>query len=254
MTTKTFRRAAFVAALLPLALALVACGKKDGDSAAPTSAGPIAKIVPPAGKAWTDVVTVTPEGGYLMGNPAAPIKLVEYGSLTCPHCAKLSQESFVPLTSKYVASGRVSYEFRSFAIHPQDVPLTMLTRCAPTEVFFPLVEQIYTNFDAMNAPYNDKPTIDRAQAAMQLPPTQRWAAFSEIVGYTQFFAQRGIPADKAKSCLADMTLAKQVADQSAKYGEAGIDSTPTVLINDAKIDVKDSWASLEPALQNAGAR
>ena len=74
--------------VLPLALGLAAC--KKSDSTGSSSGDPVAAVAPPAGKAWTDVVKATPEGGMVMGNPAAPIKLVEYGSLSCPHCAKFA--------------------------------------------------------------------------------------------------------------------------------------------------------------------
>jgi protein-disulfide isomerase len=250
MTALRFRSA--LLALAPLALALTACGGGD-DSAGLTKGEAIAKIAPPAGKAWADVIEETPDGGMRMGNPEAPIKLVEYGSLSCPGCAKLAQDGFAALSTNYVASGRVSFEFRSFAIHPQDVPLTVLVRCSSKEAFFPLVEQIYTNFDAINAPYNDQATMERAQATMQLAPEQRWSAFAETVGYTQFFAQRGVAVDQARACLADLPKAKQVADYAQKYSADGVTGTPTLKINGTKLE-DSSWKALEVALQNAGAR
>lgn len=239
-------------ALAAASLALSACGTQESESAL-TKGEAIAKITPPAGKAWIDVIAETSDGGVRMGNPDAPIKLIEYGSLSCPGCAKLAQEGYAPLVSNYVASGRVSFEFRSFAIHPQDVPLTVLVRCGSKEAFFPLVEQIYANFDAMNAPYNDQATMARAEAAMQLAPEQRWGAFADTVGYTQFFAQRGVAVDQAKACLADLPKAKQVAEYAQKYGADGVTGTPTLKINGTKLD-DTSWKALEVALQNAGAR
>lgn len=252
MTAPRFRAALFALAAAPLALALAACGDKQGDSALPKGEA-IATIAPPAGQAWTDLVEETAEGGMRMGNPEAPIKLVEYGSLSCPGCAKLAREGFAPLVGTYVASGRVSFEFRSFAIHPQDVPLTVLVRCSSKEAFFPLVEQIYANFDAMNAPYNDEATMQRAQAAMQLGPEARWGAFADAVGYTPFFAQRGVALDQAKACLADTAKAKAVADFAQQYGNDGVNGTPTLMINGTRLD-DSSWRGLEVALQNAGAR
>ena len=79
---------AAVATLAALALGLSACDKaSDSATGAPSAnSTPIAKIAPPAGKSWADTVTVTPEGGYLMGNPDAPIKLIEFGALSCSHC------------------------------------------------------------------------------------------------------------------------------------------------------------------------
>lgn len=248
----TMHRSLLAFAVLPLALGLAACGSSEGEGTIPKGEA-IAKIAPPAGKAWQDVVDETAEGGMRMGNPEAPIKLVEYGSLSCPGCAKLAKDSFAGLTTNYIASGRVSFEFRSFAIHPQDVPMTVLVRCSSKEAFFPLVEQIYASFNEMNAPYQDEPTMQRAQATMQLAPEARWGAFADAVGYTQFFAQRGVAIDQGKACLADTAKAKQVADFAQKYGQDGVNGTPTLMINGVKL-AETSWNALEVALQNAGAR
>ena len=81
----SLRRLALALCAAPLALGLAACG--DADEGGLPSSEPIAKIAAPAGQQWVDAVAVTPEGGWLVGNPEAPIKLVEYGSLTCPACA-----------------------------------------------------------------------------------------------------------------------------------------------------------------------
>jgi protein-disulfide isomerase len=251
MNRATTSRLVLAVLALPLALGVAACNKSGNDQKAGLSGQPVPTVAPPAGKAWTDIVTKTPEGGYLMGNPDAPIKLVEYGSLSCPHCAHLAQEGFQKLTGTYVASGRVSFEFRSFAIHPQDVPLTVLASCGSTEAFIPLAEQLYTNFDALAA--STQAGAQKAEAAMSLPENQRFVAFADAVGYTDFFAARGISKDQAHACLADFSRASAIAKQSEEYGKDGIDSTPTLLINGSKID-GSTWADLEPALQRAGAR
>jgi protein-disulfide isomerase len=249
----TLRPTLLAAAVLPLALGLAACGSENATGTLPKGEA-IAKIAPPAGKAWADVVEETPEGGMRMGNPEAPIKLIEYGSLSCPGCAKLAQDGFAPLVTNYVASGRVSFEFRSFAIHPQDLPLTVLVRCSSKEAFFPLVEQIYGNFQAMNAPYDDPAVVQRIQAASQLPPEQRLVGWAEAAGYTTFFAQRGISVDQAKACLADVAKATQIANFSQKYStENKVAGTPTLDVNGTRLD-DSSWNGLEVALQNAGAR
>ena len=167
MTALRPRRLLLILAAAPLALGLAAC-KKDAAGAAPEGSA-MTRIAAPSGQKWEETVQPTASGGMLLGNPMSPIKLVEYGSLSCPHCAKFAQDAMQPLITEFVASGRVSYEFRSFAIHPQDVPLTMLVRCAPKEAFFPLVEQIYGNFEAMNAPLADPAVQAKAQAATGLP-------------------------------------------------------------------------------------
>ncbi len=244
---------AFAAA--PLALGLAACKKDDAAVAAAPSGAVIAKIAAPAGHSWADVVEPTAAGGMLMGNPQAPIKLVEYGSLSCPHCARFAVEAMEPLRAEFVSSGRVSYEYRSFAIHPQDIPLTMLVRCAPKEAFFPLVEQIYGNFEAMQVPLQDPAVQKAAEAAGGLPPAQRFPALSDALKYTDFFAARGVSVDQSHACLAKIETATEVANNAKKYGESGINQTPTMVLNGFQMPAEESeWPKVAAALRAAGAR
>lgn len=249
MTPTDLRRLATAALVAPLALGLAACKKEGATEGSTTAAAPVAAVAPPAGKAWKDVVSANAEGGYVMGNPDAPVKVVEYGSLSCPHCAKLAQEGFPTLVENYVTSGKVSLEFRSFAIHPQDVPLTVLAQCGGPETFFPLVEEVFKNFDAVM-----ERTMQGADAANKLgnlPDNQRFVALSDTLGFTDFFAARGLSKDQQKTCLADFAKATQVAKFSESYSAKGIDSTPTLLINGNKVN-GGTWAELDAALKAAG--
>lgn len=255
MTFRVAPRLALTAAAA-LALSLSACGKdeatKEGAGGTPVvSASPHANVAPPAGKTWVEVVDVTPDGGYRVGNPNAPVKLVEYGSLSCPHCAKLAQDGYEKLFGEYIASGRLSFEFRSFAIHPQDVPLTLMVQCGPKESFVTLVEQVYANFDELGQA--TQRGAEQAQQSLTLPPEKRFVAMAQAMGLPDFFAQRGISVDQGKACLADPAKATQVAKNAEAYGAKGIDSTPTLFINDVKLD-KNEWNGLDAALQAAGVR
>jgi len=252
-----FRRLAFTALATSAALALASCGSKDDTSGSVAKAAPVAPVAPPAGQAWSDVVSATPDGGMLRGNPNAPIKVVEYGALSCPHCAKLSNDGSKTLTEKYVNSGRVSYEFRSYIIHGSiDVILTMMAECADKSAFFPLVEQIYATQDQWIAVAEKAGA--QAQAAGNLPPNQRFAALADAYGLTDWFAARGLSKDQSHACLAKADQAQAIAARTQKwYQDQGIDSTPTLFINGTKLEVpagKEPWDALQAALQNAGAR
>ena len=249
------RRLTLAALAAPLVLALVACGSKD-DSAptsAPASSSPLATVPPPAGQMWSDVVSATSDGGMRMGNPNAPIKVVEYGALSCPHCAKLANDGMKTLVSKYVDSGRVSYEFRSYIIHGSiDVMLTQLVRCGDPSAFFPLVEQLYSTQDQWIARVESAGAA--AQAAASLPPAQRFPALADAYGLTDWFAARGVSKDQAHACLANTDDAERIVKQTQGwYTDQGIDQTPTIYINGNKTNIAE-WEQLEPALQNAGAR
>ena len=247
------RHLLLAAVAVPLALGLAAC-KKDGEGAAPAGSA-LAKVAAPAGQKWEEVVTATATGGMMAGNPAAPIKLVEYGSLSCPHCARFAAEAMVPLMSEFVSSGRVSYEYRSFFIHQQDLPLTMLARCAPKENFFPLVEQIYANLSNFEKLVEDPAVQKAAQAASSLPPAQRLPALADALGFTSFFAARGVSVDQAHACLANIQNATTISNSFKTFAEAGIQQTPTMVINGFQIPAEQSeWPKIAEALRAAGAR
>jgi protein-disulfide isomerase len=248
------RSLALASVAAPLALALSACGSKDaGTPAAAPTGGPIAPIAAPAGQMWSDVVSATDGGGMRMGNPNAPIKIIEYGALSCPHCAKLANEGMKTIVDKYVDSGRVSYEFRSYIIHGAiDVVLTMMARCAEPSAFFPLVEQLYATQDQWIA--QAEKAGAQAQQAGNLPPAQRFGALADAYGLTDWFAARGLSKDQAHACLAKPEDAAAIAQQTQTwFNDDGINQTPTIYLNGNKTDIAE-WTALEAALQNAGAR
>ena len=248
------RHLLFALAAAPLALGLAACKKDVAPGAAPAGS-PVAKIAAPAGQKWEDMVTPTATGGMIAGNPAAPIKLVEYGSLSCPHCARFAAEAMAPLMSEFVSTGRVSYEYRSFLIHPQDLPLTMLVRCAPKESFFPLVEQVYANYDNFAKMLEDPAVRKTAEASATLPPGQRLPALADALGFTSFFAARGVSVDQAHACLANTQNATTVSNSFKTFADAGINQTPTLVINGLQIAAEQSeWPKIADALRAAGAR
>lgn len=260
--TKTRARLLVVAAL-PLALGLAACGKKGADDASTDAAPdvhstPIAKIAPPAGKQWSDVISKTAEGGYLMGNPQAPIKLVEYGALSCSHCAEFADEGSAKIRDDYVASGRVSYEFRPFMLNVVDVAATLLATCGSVETVIPLSDQfwawqpnLFKNFEANK---------DKMQAAGDLPPDKRFAALAEYGGMIDFFAARGISREQAAACLADTGKATQLAKETQLFSDKyGITGTPTFYLNGKNIgsltwNAVQGKPGVDNVLQDAGAR
>lgn len=252
MSLPALRRFALAALVAPLALGIAACDKKADDKAG-LSGEPIAKVAPPAGKVWSDMIVKTPEGGYRMGNPNAPIKLVEYGSLTCPHCAELAKKGSAELRDNFVASGRVSFEFRNFVRDAMDVTAALLTRCGTPESFFPLTEQTFENQPKMieNAQKAGEATYNNA---MKLPDNQRAIAMAQMLGLVDFFAARGISKDQANACLANSAeaqgLAKRTADQSEQFN---IEGTPTFLVNGKSIGSM-GWEELRTKLQTLGAR
>ena len=254
MTTSAFRRTLTFMLAAPLALGLAACGNKSATDPAAVAAAPVKPVVAPAGTSWRDTVEVTGADGYLVGNPNAPIKLVEYGSLTCPTCARFGEEGMEPLLTKYVDSGRVSYELRNFAVHgPVDIVLARMVRCGAKEAVVPLSDQVWQDRDQLMAPVmNNQDAFERAA---NLPMEKRFIAMAQVGNFFDFFASRGISADQAKACLADVPALEKLANDTDTYAKRdGVNGTPTFTLNGNMLDGVNSWAALEPVLQNAGAR
>lgn len=254
---RRFRAAPLLAAALiaPLALGLAGCKKDEAGApgaAATTSATALPTVAAPAGKSWADTLEATPEGGVRMGNPNAAIKIIEYGSLTCPHCGEFSEKGAATIRDQWVASGRVSYEFRHFVRDGLDLTMGLLTRCGGTETFLPLTEQVFANqkaiFDGL------KGRDAQLNAAMTAPPAQRFLAIAQAANLGEFFAARGISTDQAKACLAKTDLAEQMAKQTSEQGEQlQIEGTPTFLINGDKIGTS-TWEEFKTRIEGMGVR
>jgi protein-disulfide isomerase len=249
-TMRSIRHLALATFAAPLALGLAACS--SGEEAAGTGE-PVAAVPAPAGSSWSETASRTPEGGWLVGNPDAPIKLVEYGSLTCPACALFSTEGSRALHENYIDTGRVSYELRSVMIHGiVDVLLTRVLECAPANVAVPLADQMWANNATITAPFSANQAA--LEAAYNLPEDQRFVTMAQVGGVTEFFAARGISADQTNACLADAAAVQALAETTqAQATEDAVTGTPTFFLNDVRID-STRWAEVEGAIQRAGAR
>jgi protein-disulfide isomerase len=246
-----FRRAALATLVAPLALALTACGEEAVDGEIPEGE-PIAAIPAPDGQAWADMASETPEGGFVMGNPEAPVKLVEYASHTCGHCAEFSKAAAAPLRDKYVASGVVSYEIRNQIHDPVDLTFAVLARCAGPQAFHPLAEQGWHNLNGFFETLQGNQGA--YEAAMEQQGAELYQGIAQAAGMFEFFAQRGVSRDQAMQCLSDEAKASAIAAASSQQSnDLNVTGTPTFFINGRNIGTQ-SWATLEPMLQKAGAR
>lgn len=170
-----------LAAIAAATLALTACDNGGAIDAQALEGEPVAAIEAPEGTQWADMVTVSNEDGYILGNPDAPIKLVEYASLTCPACAQFAAQAAEPLKADYVNTGRVSFELRNQIHGPQDLILARLVRCSSKESFHPLSDQVWANQQAVLGPLYDNP--GPFEQAMQLPEGERFAAAAQAAGF-----------------------------------------------------------------------
>jgi protein-disulfide isomerase len=215
--------------------------------AAPAS-GPAAPRhrAPAAQRDWSLVAVRTPQGGVRIGNPAAPVKLVEYGSITCPHCAAFSVEGAQALRTRYVRPGRVSWEYRPYLIFPTDPGLFMLLNCLAPARFFPAAEQLYATQSAWVGRVRALPPAQLQQMAT-LTPNQTAAALVRGAGLDGFFRARGLTAAQIDACLANRAGLERLVANNRSANEAGVQGTPIFFINGRSVGTQD-WARLEPML------
>jgi protein-disulfide isomerase len=209
----------------------------------------------PAGRAaqaradWSRTVVATPEGGFRMGNPAAKVRLVEYGSLTCGHCANFAKAGMESLVGTYVRSGKVSYEYRSYILNGLDVAATLVARCGGPARFFPVADKLYATQGQWMGRITDLTEAQKAQLNA-LPENQRLARVAEFAGIPQLAAQHGIAASQSRRCLSDQAALDRLAKISEAAEAQGVQGTPTFLLNDGNIG-SHTWATLEPILREA---
>ena len=220
------------------ALTLTACAVA---AHAPASAAPQ--------KDWTRNTVATPEGGFRMGNPAAKVKLVEYASLTCPHCAHFDAEASAPIAAM-VKTGRVSYEYRSLVLNGIDVTATLLARCGGPSRFFPIAHRMFATQKDWVGKISGMSQADKDKL-QALSTAQTLSRLADHGGLTQIAAQGGVTAARGKACLADPAALARLDTMSEAAAKLGVSRTPSFLINGTLVPAH-TWGELQPLIKRAG--
>jgi protein-disulfide isomerase len=198
---------------------------------------------------WTRTVTRTAEGGYRMGNPAAPVQLVEYISLTCPACARFSAEASGPLAAQ-VRSGRLSFEIRNFTLNGADLLATLLTRCAPDAQYFAMTQALLADQQRWVGRISGLTDAQRAELrGMQTADAS--VRLAGIAGLDAIAARHGVPAARLRQCLSDQAQFDQLDRMAAAAEALGVSGTPTFLVNGRLRPGVHHWAELAPLLRPA---
>lgn len=229
---------------LPALLAAAIAG------AALAAAPAIAPAQAQAQRDWSRVVTQTPEGGYRMGNPQAPLKVVEYFSLTCSHCADFAAQGAPRLISAYVRSGRVSLEYRNFVLNGLDLAAAFISRCAAPENYFALNHAILASQQQWMGRMTAMPAEQR-RAMEGLEPLETMRRVVEISGLGEIAARHGVDAARARTCLSDQAGLERIVEMQRAGASFGVTGTPSFAVNGRLAGSVHDWASLEPLLRSA---
>jgi hypothetical protein len=206
---------------------------------------PVQLVAAPA-RDWSAVAQLTPSGAFVQGNPAARVKLVEYLSLTCPHCAVFEGEAIKPLTAKYIRTGLVSYEVRHAVRDSFDLAGSLLARCDGPRAYFVNLPKAFAQQSIW---FGRAQAWSQVEQAGGLPPSQVLIKSAAGAGFDRVF---GMPAAKMNACLANKDeQAVLTAMASAAWNSPGFPGTPAFAINGRmQLNIRD-WAGLDGALTTA---
>ena len=181
-----------------------------------------------------------------LGDPKAPVQVLEYASPTCPHCARYNADDFPALKKQYIDTGKVHYVFRETPIHPSlDGPAFLLARCVSKDKYFNVIDAIMRGQSEYYAPsVVNGPNSDEAISQ----------AFRSVLLRTA--ESQGLSDDQAMKCMSDPATATKLSDRvEAEAKQYDVNSTPTFIVNGKKVAQPDgqemSNALVFPAINQA---
>jgi protein-disulfide isomerase len=163
---------------------------------------------PPGGAdvPMADLMAPGPLGDEALGPANAPVVIVEYASMTCPHCAHFHETTFQELKKKYIDTGKVRFIFREFPLDPLAAAGSMLARCAGKGKYFPMIETLFSQ-------------------------QKEWVVQKPLEPLLGIARQAGFTQQSFDECLANQQMLTALEKGRDQAGKLGVNSTPTFFIN-----------------------
>ncbi len=175
--------------------------------------------------ATSELMVAGPLGEMGLGDPKAPNTVIEYASMTCPHCERFHRDVYPAFKAKYVDTGKVYFIFREYPLDPLATSAIMLARCAPKDRYFPLVDLLF----------------DQQQTWAFVPDPK--TALMNLV------KQAGITEDAFNACLTNQSVLDGVNwVKNCASEKFGVNSTPTFFFNGEKHPGELSLAEIDKIL------
>jgi protein-disulfide isomerase len=166
-------------------------------------------------------------GEKSMGKPSAKVTVIEYASVTCPHCGRFNNEVFPAFKAKYVDTGKVLYVFREFPTDPAQLAAAgfLIARCAPADQYFPVLDALFHGQDKL----------------YQTQDAKAWLLEAGKAG--------GMDEAKVQACIEDKAALDAFNTRvEAAFNVAKIQSTPTFVIGKTKLEGEQTLAALSAAI------
>jgi protein-disulfide isomerase len=188
----------------------------------------IAGIAPPA-HAAAPAVTVGPLD-QVMGKADAPVTVIEYASLTCPHCAEFEKETLPKIKAGWIDTGKARLIYRDFPTPPVSLSVgaSMIVHCAGKAGYFPLLSLLFETQD-------------------------QWVtAVDPLAALKRIVRQGGVTAKQVDACLARQDLADAIdARARAAMKTYGVDATPSLVIDGKVFAGAEPYSVVNKELQAA---
>jgi protein-disulfide isomerase len=167
----------------------------------------------------------------ILGNPDAPITIVEYASLTCPHCAHFANEVLPELKKKWIDTGKVKLVLRDFPLDEPALRAAMIARCAPADRYYAYVDTFFA-----------------AQ--------EKWVmARDYLEALARLVKLGGMSKDEFDNCLKNSALEdKIVQERLIASKELDVNSTPTFFINGTKFTGAPTAEEFDKVLSGLSAK
>jgi protein-disulfide isomerase len=186
-----------------VAVAAIAAGVYFG-TRAPAAGPPPAMVAAAPDKAALLNVQAT---DHVMGDPKAPVTLIEYASFTCPHCAHFHTQVLPEIKKKWIDTGKVKLIYRDFPLDQVAAKAAQIAECVPNDRYFGVIDLIFRG----------QPTWATAQ-----DPIAELAKPLRIAGMGE---------NEIKACLANDAKANEVIADYRGGETLGVNSTPALFIN-----------------------
>jgi protein-disulfide isomerase len=182
---------------------------------------------------WLPLVTSAAEPSeQALGDPNAPVTMIEYASLTCPHCAHFHNEVLPDLKERYIETGKVRLVYRDFPLDERALMAATLAHCAGPERYFGFLDVL---FQTQNG----------------------WARADDPVAALKKLGKLGGMSDEQmEQCLADQELADGILQTRLDgQNQHDVRSTPTLVINDevyaGSRSIEELSAVIDPLLSDS---